>query len=80
MSVRRAGAAILLTVLSLGAACTRDGSTEPPAGGPSDVRDFDPAVARSSVRGRVRFDYHLREGVVQRSNALALMREVGLEV
>ena len=30
--------------------------------------------------GRVRFDYHLREGVVQRSNALALMREVGLEV
>jgi DNA mismatch repair ATPase MutS len=30
--------------------------------------------------GRVRFDYRLREGVVQRSNALALMREVGLEV
>jgi DNA mismatch repair ATPase MutS len=30
--------------------------------------------------GRVRFDYRLRPGVVQRSNALALMREVGLEV
>jgi len=30
--------------------------------------------------GRVCFDYRLREGVVQRSNALALMREVGLDV
>ena len=30
--------------------------------------------------GKVSFDYHLRPGVVQRSNALALMRAVGLEV
>lgn len=30
--------------------------------------------------GRITFDYRLREGVVQRSNALALMREVGLDV
>ena len=30
--------------------------------------------------GRIAFDYHLRPGVVARSNALALMREVGLEV
>ena len=30
--------------------------------------------------GEIRFDYHLREGVVTRSNALALMRAVGLEV
>ena len=26
------------------------------------------------------FDYRLREGVVRRSNALALMRSVGLEL
>ena len=30
--------------------------------------------------GGVTFDYHMRPGVVQRSNALALMRSVGLEV
>lgn len=30
--------------------------------------------------GRIRFDYRLREGVVTRSNALALMRAVGLPV
>ncbi len=30
--------------------------------------------------GEVRFDYHLRSGVVTRSNALDLMRAVGLEV
>jgi hypothetical protein len=30
--------------------------------------------------GRIRFDYRLRDGVVRRSNALALMRAVGLEV
>jgi hypothetical protein len=30
--------------------------------------------------GEIRFDYHLRPGTVTRSNALALMRAVGLEV
>jgi len=30
--------------------------------------------------GRLRFDYRLREGVVRTSNALALMRSVGLDV
>jgi DNA mismatch repair ATPase MutS len=30
--------------------------------------------------GRLHFDYRLREGVVERSNALDLMRSVGLEV
>jgi DNA mismatch repair ATPase MutS len=30
--------------------------------------------------GQMRFDYLLRPGVVQRSNALELMRSVGLEV
>jgi hypothetical protein len=32
------------------------------------------------VDGRITFDYRLRPGVVARSNALALMRAVGLEV
>jgi hypothetical protein len=32
------------------------------------------------VGGKMRFDYRLREGVVRKSNALELMREVGLEV
>ena len=30
--------------------------------------------------GEIRFDYHLRDGIVTRSNALELMRAVGLEV
>ncbi len=30
--------------------------------------------------GRMRFDYHLRPGVVEKSNAIALMRSVGLDV
>jgi DNA mismatch repair ATPase MutS len=32
------------------------------------------------VDGRIRFDYRLRDGVVTRSNALELMRAVGLKV
>ena len=32
------------------------------------------------VGGRIRFDYRLHEGVVQHSNALELMRSVGLDV
>jgi DNA mismatch repair ATPase MutS len=30
--------------------------------------------------GRMRFDYRMRAGVVEHSNALELMRSVGLEV
>jgi DNA mismatch repair ATPase MutS len=30
--------------------------------------------------GAIRFDYHLRSGIVTRSNALELMRAVGLDV
>ena len=30
--------------------------------------------------GRLRFDYRMRPGVVEHSNALALMRSVGLDV
>ena len=32
------------------------------------------------MAGKMQFDYHLRDGVVTRSNALALMRAVGLDV
>jgi len=32
------------------------------------------------VAGRMTFDYRLRSGVVEHSNALALMRAVGLDV
>jgi DNA mismatch repair ATPase MutS len=30
--------------------------------------------------GKMRFDYKLREGVVQKSNAIELMRLIGLQV
>jgi hypothetical protein len=32
------------------------------------------------LNGKMSFDYHLRQGVVQKSNALELMRSVGLDV
>ena len=32
------------------------------------------------IEGRMEFDYRLRPGIVTRSNALALMRAVGLEI
>jgi len=32
------------------------------------------------IEGKMQFDYHLRPGVVQKSNALELMRSVGLDV
>jgi DNA mismatch repair ATPase MutS len=30
--------------------------------------------------GKISFDYHMRAGVVQKSNAIELMRQVGLEI
>jgi DNA mismatch repair ATPase MutS len=30
--------------------------------------------------GRIRFDFRMRPGVVEKSNAIALMRSVGLDV
>jgi DNA mismatch repair ATPase MutS len=30
--------------------------------------------------GRITFDYHLRPGIVRKSNALELMRSIGLDV
>ena len=32
------------------------------------------------VDGQIRFDYHMRPGVVRKSNAIELMRQVGLEI
>ncbi|MCU1233076.1 MAG: mismatch repair protein MutS domain protein [Candidatus Solibacter sp.] len=32
------------------------------------------------VDGEIRFDYHMRPGVVRKSNAIELMRQVGLEI
>ena len=51
----------------------------------ADVADKDPRMINvhfedEIVDGRIRFDYRLRDGVVTRSNALELMRAVGLKV
>ena len=48
-------------------------------------REFGPLAANVHFEdhledGRISFDYKLRPGVVQRSNALELMRAVGLDV
>lgn len=51
----------------------------------ADVAERDPRMINvhfedEIVDGRIRFDYRLRDGVVQRSNAIELMRAVGLKV
>jgi DNA mismatch repair ATPase MutS len=52
----------------------------------TDLRGLPPGCLRNlhfedeMTDGRMSFDYRLREGVVTRSNAVALMRAVGLEV
>lgn len=38
------------------------------------------AVAMWLANGKMVFDYRMRPGVVERSNALALMRAIGLEI
>ena len=32
------------------------------------------------AEGKISFDYHMRPGVVRKSNAIELMRQVGLEI
>jgi DNA mismatch repair ATPase MutS len=49
------------------------------AGGP-DSPISNVHFADRLVDGKMVFDYRMRTGVVQHSNALALMRAVGLEV
>ena len=51
----------------------------------ADVAEKDPRMVNvhfedEIVDGRIRFDYRLRDGVVTRSNAIELMRAVGLKV
>jgi len=84
---RRVGAAAVLRGLvergALGIASTHDLAlteivAELAAGAPE--RAVNMHFEDQLEDGRLRFDYRLRPGVVQRSNALALMRAVGLEV
>ena len=75
-------AAVVATLLdhgALGLVTTHDlalASIEQTAGGRVRNMHFEDQVEN----GRMAFDYTLRPGVVERSNALALMRMVGLEV
>jgi hypothetical protein len=80
---RRIGAAALLTGLveagAIGMATTHDLAL-------ASIVDQVPAHAANAhfrdewVDGTLRFDYRLRDGVVTTSNALALMRSIGLKV
>jgi hypothetical protein len=79
---RRIGAEAVLRGLlargAIGLATTHDLALTESAGAIPEARNahFEDQV----VDGRITFDYRLRPGVVARSNALALMRAVGLEV
>jgi hypothetical protein len=79
---RRIGAEAVLRGLlargAIGLATTHDLALTESAGAipEADNAHFEDQV----VDGRITFDYTLRPGVVARSNALALMRAVGLEV
>jgi hypothetical protein len=80
---RRLGASALLRGLvdrgAIGLATTHDlalaGIVDELGGRAANVHLEDQLVG-----GEMHFDYHLRPGVVERGNALALMRAVGLEV
>jgi DNA mismatch repair ATPase MutS len=79
---RRIGAEAVLRGLlargAIGLATTHDLALTDSAGAIPEAANahFEDQV----VDGRITFDYRLRPGVVARSNALALMRAVGLEV
>ena len=80
---RRVGAAAVLRGLvqqgALGVASTHDlALTEIVADMPERAANMH--FEDQLEDGQLRFDYRLRAGVVQRSNALALMRAVGLQV
>jgi DNA mismatch repair ATPase MutS len=79
---RRAGAEAVLRALlargAVGLVTTHDLALSEIA---VALGDADNAHFEDEVRGdQVIFDYHLRPGVVTHSNALALMRAVGLDV
>jgi hypothetical protein len=64
--------------LALAAMATSTESATP--GEPGPPRLLNKHFVDTLSGGKITFDYQLRDGVVQRSNALALMREVGLDV
>jgi len=80
---RRVGAeAVLRSLLSAGALgmlTTHDLTLTQIASDP-DLHAVNAHLEDEIVEGKMHFDYHLRPGVVTRSNAIELMRAVGLEV
>jgi hypothetical protein len=80
---RRIGAEAILRSLvrsgAVGLATTHDLAISKIADDPS-LAAVNVHLEDQMVDGRMTFDYRLREGVVEKSNALALMRAVGLEV
>jgi DNA mismatch repair ATPase MutS len=82
-SDRRAGAEAVIRTLvergAIGLVTTHDlALTE--IVGPLGERAINVHFADQLADGRMTFDYQLRSGVVERSNALELMRMMGLEV
>jgi len=80
---RRVGAeAVLRSLLragALGLLTTHDLTLTQIAADP-DLHAINAHFEDTIVEGKMHFDYHLRPGVVTRSNAIELMRAVGLEV
>ncbi len=80
---RRVGAeAVLRSLLregALGLLTTHDLTLTQIASDP-DLHAINAHFEDAIVDGKMHFDYHLRPGVVTRSNAIELMRAVGLEV
>ena len=80
---RRVGAeAVLRSLLREGAVgllTTHDLTLTQIAADP-DLHAVNAHLEDTIVEGKMHFDYHLRPGVVTRSNAIELMRAVGLEV
>ena len=66
MNARRVGAALALASFTL--ACTGETPSHP-ATANSELRDLDPALSTSSVRGRVRFEGEISQPSVVRMNA-----------
>ena len=80
---RRVGAAAVVTQLvargAIGMVSTHDLALASMADAP-DSRIVNVHFEDQVVDGKMAFDYQLRPGVVERSNAIALMRLVGLDV
>jgi DNA mismatch repair ATPase MutS len=64
---------------AIGMVTTHDLALTQFAGGP-ESRIANVHFADRLIDGKMVFDYRMRPGVVQHSNALALMRAIGLEV